>query len=146
MEDRIEALEQARHRMLTGFLIAFVAWQVPTIVQDTLTERAAPLLFRACAVLAAVAAVAWIAYALRLWRLQRQVAEEPMAARVLDDERVREARLRALGFGFWALVVYLTMARLGAFLVDLPTDVVAQAGLLVGVASAIGAFLVYDRG
>lgn len=146
MEDRIDALDQTRRRMLAGFLVAFVAWQVPTIVQEEVAARMPPGIVGAFSVLGALAGIVWIAYSLRLWRLQRQVAREPAAAAALDDERVREARSRALAFGFWALVVYLATARLVAFLLEISPATVAQSGLLVAAAASIGAFLVYDRG
>lgn len=146
MEDRIEALEQARRRMLMGFLIAFVAWQVPTILEDTVAAQVAPGLARVFGVLAAVGGIVWVVSSLRLWRLQRQVARDPEAAVALDDERVREARSRALVFGFWALVVYMAMARMTAFVLQISAATVSQSGLVVAASAAIGAFLVYDRG
>jgi hypothetical protein len=146
MEDRIDAMERMRRRMLAGFLVAFVAWQVPTIVREAAGAWMPPGIAGASAVLAALAAIIWIAYSLRLWRLQRQLAHEPAMAEALDDERVKEARSRALAFGFWALLVYLAMVRLAAFLLEISAATVAQSGLVVAAAAAIGAFLVYDRG
>lgn len=146
MEDRIDALERTRRRMLAGFLVAYVTWQVPTIVQEAAGARMPPGIVGASSVLAALAAVVWIAYSLWLWRLLRQLAHDPAMAEALDDERVEQARSRALAFGFWALLVYLAMARLAAFLLEISAATVAQSGLVVAVAAVIGAFLVYDRG
>jgi hypothetical protein len=145
MEDRVEALDRSRRRMLTGFLVAFLAWQVPAIVLAA-TQIAHRGVAVASSLLAAVAGVVWIVYLVRLLRLQREVAGDPEAALALEDERVRQARARAFAFGFWALSLYLLAARFGAFVVELPTAEVVQAGLVVAAASAIGAFLVYDRG
>ena len=145
MEDRIESLERARRRMLTGFLVAFVAWQAPALVLQA-SHTAHRGIAVAFSLLAAAAAVVWIVYLVRLLRLQRRVAAEPGAAEALEDERVRQARARAMTFGFWAVVLYLVVARWGAFFAALPTAEVVQAGLVVAAAAAIGAFLVYDRG
>lgn len=146
MQDRIEVLERARRRMLAGFLVAFVAWQLPVVAEELLVEEMAPGIVTASRLVGVVAAVVWMVYSLRLWRLQRLVSRDPEAATALDDERVRQVRARSLGFGFWTLIVYLVAVRLGAFLVALPAAAVAQLGFVVAAASVIGAFLVYDRG
>lgn len=145
MEHRIEQLDRARRRTLLGFLVAFVAWQTPTIVQEALGAAVPASLGRGLAGLAALAGAVWVFYAIRLVLLRRELARDSEAAAALDDERVRQVRARSLAFAFWALVVYLAAVRLATFAADLAAGAVALGGLLVAAAAALGAFLVLDR-
>lgn len=143
--DRIEQLDSARRRMLLGFLIAFVAWQTPTLVSDLVGGALPKAAQGGLAILAILAWVTWLVYGTRLWRLRRTIGKDPRIAAALDDERVTNARLRALAFAFWAELVFLVVIRLLAFLRPLPASSVALAGIIVAAVAAIGGFLYYDR-
>lgn len=145
MDSTIDQLDRTRRRMLLGFLIAFVTWQAPTIVQDAFGAALPEAARGSLALFALACALAWIYYALRLAALQRRVAADPEAAAALDDERIRHLRARAFTFAFWATIVYLVAVRLAAFVGSVPAGPAAQGGLLVAAAAAIGAFLYLDR-
>lgn len=145
MDRSIEQLDQTRRRTLLGFLIAFVAWQAPTIAQEALGASVSALVEGGLSILAAVAGAVWIFYAARLVLLRRQVARDAEADATLNDERVRQLRSKALTFAFWALVVYLAALRLAAFAANVSVGAAALGGLLVAAVAAIGAFLVLDR-
>ena len=145
MEGRIEQLERARRRTLLGFLVAFVAWQTPTIAQEALRAALSAPVERGLGILAAAAGAVWVFYMLRLILLRRKVLHDSDAAAALDDERVRHIRAKSFIFAFWSLVIYLAAIRLATFATDVPGGVVALGGLLVAAAAAIAAFLVLDR-
>lgn len=145
METTIEQLDRTRRRMLLGFLLAFVAWQGPTIAQEAFSAALPGVVAASLGVIAGACGLVWIYYAARLTILQRRVAADPEAAAALDDERVRHLRARAFTFAFWSIVVYLVAIRLASFAGDVPAGPAAQGGLLVAAAAAIGAFLVLDR-
>lgn len=143
--DRVERMDRLRRRMLVGFLVTYVAWQAPTILQDALGASVAPAVTSGLRWIAALAGLVWIFHGARLARLMRRIGADPELAEALQDERVVQWRDRAQIFAFWALVAYLAVVRLGAFFAHVPAGVVAQAGLLLAVVTAIGCFLVLDR-
>jgi len=145
VEGRIELLDRTRRRTLLGFLVAFVAWQAPTIAQEALGAAVSAPVEGGLTILAAVAGVVWLFYAIRLILLRREVARDSEAAAALDDERVRQVRAKSLACAFWSLVVYLAAIRLATFATAIPAGVAALGGLLVAAAAAIAAFLVLDR-
>ncbi len=129
-----------------GLLVAFVAWQAPTIAQEALGGAAlSALVERVLTILAAAAGGVWVLYGIRLILLRRELSRDPEAAAALDDERVRQVRAKALAFAFWCLVVYLAAIRLATFATDLAAGALALGGLLVAAVAALGAFLVLDR-
>jgi hypothetical protein len=145
MEGRIEQLDRARRRTLLGFLVAFVAWQVPTIAQEALGTAVSSRVEGGLTILAAAAGGVWLVYAIRLMLLRREVARDSEAAAALDDERVRHLRAKSFTFAFWSLVVYLAAIRLATFATEIPAGAAALGGLLVAAAAVIAAFLVFDR-
>ena len=144
--ERIERLDRTRHRTLFGFLLAFVAWQGPTVAQEALGASVSPGVGGALTALAAAAGLVWLVYGVRWLLLRRELARDAAVAAALDDERVLHLRAKALAVGFWSLVVYLAAVRLAAFAADVSAGAISLGGLLVAAVAAIGAFLVLDRG
>jgi len=129
-----------------GFVVGYVLWQI-TVLADEFgrprpAESAAGTLFW----LAVVFGVVWFAFGIRYAIVMRRIKSDPVVSRALDDERVRGIRGSAYAIGFWSLGAYLIAARLLAFIVEIPGSIIAQAGIGVGLASAVIAFLVLDRG
>lgn len=145
MDNRLEILEQARRRTLLGFLVSYVAWQAPTILDDALGASIGSGMSTALTVLAATAGLVCIVYGARLVRVMRAISADPEAAEALQDERVVRWRERAQVFGFWVLVAFLIVVRLGAFFRAADAAVVAQIALLLAVVSTISWFLYLDR-
>ncbi len=74
MDSTIDRLDRTCRRKLLGFLIAFVTWQAPTIVQEAF-RAALPKDLRGGLALSVLAcALVRIYYAPRLTALQRRVA------------------------------------------------------------------------
>jgi|GEM_PF-7020784 len=142
----VEQLEGARRRMLLGFLDGYVAWQVPQFITrvwgDVLPDWGRGVL--AAAMLVGLAG--FLFYGWQIVRIQQRAKQDAALGEALNDERVREARYRALVFGFWSVIVYLA----GVCLADLVqplghTGAWSQLGLVVAASSAIMAFLWFDR-
>jgi len=144
--NRIDQVDALRRRMLVGFLVTYSAWQAPTILQDALGASVGPAAISALRWTAAVAGLVWVAYGVRLALLMRRIDADPDLVAALNDEQIVDWRERAQVFGFWVLVSYLVVVRLGAFFTQAPAGVVAQVGLVLAVVSAIGCYLYLDRG
>jgi len=131
--------------MLLGFAIAYMAWQVPTVLDEVLAGHV-PGRYRAfLTILAAAAGIAWLAFAASYIRTARVIARDAKAAAALDDERVRESRNRSYAVGFWTLGGFLIATRLLAFAWDVSASAVAQLGLMLAIVVPIATFLVLDR-
>lgn len=131
--------------MLLGFAIAFMAWQVPTVLDEVLAGRVPDQYGVFLTILAAAAGIVWLAFAISYMRTARVIARDTNAAAALDDERVREIRIRSYAVGFWTLGGFLIATRLLAFVWDLSVSAVAQLGLMLAVVAPIATFLVLDR-
>ena len=141
----VEQRDQQRRNALVAFLIAFCLWQVPLLLGEWVSVPGP--LRGGLAVAAAGGGLVWAWMMLRLYRLQRAIAGDPAVAAALDDERVREVRLRSFTVGFVAIVVYLVLLRVSTALptAAVPVGVAAQLGILVAVVAPTTAFLFYDR-
>lgn len=157
MEDQIERLDRQRRRMLVGFVVALIAFRVPEILREALITELPDGLRGALLMIALVGTVLFVVYMLRLFIFGAKLAQSPNLAAVLLDERVRAVSSRAFAVGFWAVMTLLAAASAlpavawaftdsGAIVTERVGAVAADTGLLVGVVTAIVAFLVLDRG
>lgn len=157
MEDQIERLDRQRRRMLVGFVVALIAFRVPEILREALKTELPNGLRGALLMIALVGTVLFVVYMLRLFTFGAKLAQSPNLAAVLLDERVRTVSSRACAIGFWAVITLLAAASAlpavawaftdsGAIVAERVGAVAADTGLLVGVVTAIVAFLVLDRG
>ncbi|MDX1443982.1 MAG: hypothetical protein R3270_09470 [Gammaproteobacteria bacterium] len=144
MTSEIDKLEQSRRRMLAGFGVAFLVWQLPEILVAIipLPGWAGP----AFSVAAIAGVLGFLYYGWRMMSLAGRLADEPELSEGLYDERVRGLRDRAFVVGFWTLLVYI--AFLHAFTLFFELHAVAawiRLGLVIGVVVPITTFLVLDR-
>lgn len=142
---KVDILDRSRRRMLLGFAIAYMAWQVPTVLDEVLAGRIQDQYGTYLTILAAAAGVVWLVFAISYVRAARAIAGDANAAAALDDERVRDNRNRSLAAGFWTLGGFLIATRLLAFVWDLSASAVAQLGLMLAVVVPIATFVVLDR-
>lgn len=141
----VDILGRSRRRMLLGFAIAFIAWQVPTVLDEVLAGSVPDRYGVLLTVLAAVAGIVCLVFAIRYVRTARAIARDASVAAALDDERVRAIRNRSYAVGFWTIGGFLIATRLLALGWDLSASAVAQIGLIVAVAAPIVTFVVLDR-
>lgn len=142
---RVDVLDRSRRRMLLGFAIAFMAWQVPTVLDEVLAGRVPDQYGTYLTILAAAAGVIWLVFAIRYVRTARAIARDANAAAALDDERVRDNRSRSYAVGFWTLGGFLIVTRLLALVWDVSASAVSQLGLMLAVVVPIATFLLLER-
>ncbi|HKK69578.1 MAG TPA: hypothetical protein VKA86_00060 [Candidatus Krumholzibacteria bacterium] len=131
--------------MLLGFAIAFMVWQVPTVLDEVLTGRIPNQYGTYLTILAAAAGVVWLVFAISYLRTARAIARDPNAAAALDDERLRDNRSRSYAVGFWTLGGLLIMTRLLSMVWDVSVSAVSQVGLMLAVVVPIVTFLLLER-
>lgn len=131
--------------MLLGFAIAFILWQVPTVLEEVLAGRVPDQCGTYLTILAAAAGIVWLVFAISYVRIARVIARDPNAATALDDERVRENRSRSYAVGFWTLGGFLIMTRLLALGWDVSASAVSQVGLMLAVVVPIATFLLLEQ-
>ena len=141
MGHSIEAKNVQLRRAMLAFLVSFCALQLLTVLRE-LVEGA---LRRPLAVGAAVAAFVWIGVGFQLFRVRRAIHADAAARRALNDERIRELRLRSLTIGYVATIIYLCILRLAGTWVPVPIGVAADVGIFVAVAAPLTAFLLFER-
>lgn len=157
MEDQIERQDRLRRRMLIGFVVAMIALYLPKILRESLETELPDGLRGVLIVIGLVGTVLFVVYMMRLLIFGAKLAQSPGLAAVLFDERVRAVWSRACAVAFWVVITLLAAASAlpavawaftdsGAVVSERVGAVVADAGLLVGVVTAITAFLVLDRG
>lgn len=157
MEDKIERQDRLRRRMLIGFVVAMIALYLPKILREALETELPDGLRGVLIVIGLVGSVLFVVYMMRLLIFGAKLAQSPGLAAVLLDERVRTVWSRACAVAFWVVITLLAAASAlpavawaftdsGAVVSERVGAVVADAGLLVGVVTAITAFLVLDRG
>jgi hypothetical protein len=144
--NKIEQLVVERRRSLTAFLVAFVAWQLPQVVEAYSEQGVPSWLNHALDAAIALGALAYIYSCWRLMRTLRRIRHDPSAQSALLDERFQLTRLRAASFGFYATVAALAVhfALIHAFALE--TKAALQTCLLVAVASAGSYMLWAERG
>lgn len=142
-----DQLDRSRRAMLVGFLVGFVAWQLPSIIGEIWGDVLPRYLELTLMVAALAGLAAFLYYGWRIIQLGRLVRDNPALDEALNDERVRWLRLRAFEAGFWTLVVYMAAVRLVAMAYALPAGAGAfmQLGLVVAASGAILAYLWLDR-
>jgi hypothetical protein len=141
VESRIEERNRELRRALLAFLVAFCFWQLPLLIRESAdVQVTGPF-----AVVAALGAVLFAVSTFRLYRVQRAIAADPVAREALNDERIRQVRLRSFNVGFFALATYVGLLRLTAPVLALPMAIAAQLGITVAVVFPIAAFLLYER-
>lgn len=157
MEDQIERLDRQRRRMLVGFVVAVIALWGPNILRGALRTELPNGVRGALIMIGLVGTVLFVVYMMRLFIFGAKLAQSPNLVAVLLDERVRAISSRACAAGFWAVMTLLFVASAlpavawaytgyGAIVSERVGAVVADTGILVGVVTAIVAFLVLDRG
>ncbi len=142
-----ERLDRSRRRMLVGLLLALIAWIAMRIVGLLGASGNQPLAIVLAGSLI-LGGVVWLFYLARMIGYANAVrggGDRPLRE-VLIDERVRSNRLRAFSFGFGAVLVSQLVMLVASVQADIPVGLVVNLTLAVAIASAIGAFLVCDRG
>jgi hypothetical protein len=90
--------------------------------------------------------IVWLFYVARMIGYANAVRGERPLREALADELVHSNRLRAFSFEFTAVLVSQLVMLVASVQADIPVGVVVNLTLAVAIASAIGAFLIYDRG
>lgn len=139
-----ESMEVSRRRLLVQGLVAFGLWQVADVIR-----RAVPGLTREWRIGLVIAAllgwVIWSIHLLKMSNFQKLLKRDPALREALNDERIRQLRLRAFFAGYWALLCAIGVFYGLSLFLPLPGSVVAQILLIVGVCSPMLALLIYDR-
>jgi hypothetical protein len=139
----IEHLNRRRRWLLTAFVATYTLWQGTEIARRAVQPSGS--LAVAMRGLSVLGALLWVAASVWLYRSGKLIAANPTVASALNDERVGVMRLRALAAGFVALIVYLVLLRLSKILFEVPVDLAAELGILVGVVVSVGSFVLYER-
>lgn len=138
----IDALDRSRRRMLIGLLAGFGVWQAAGIASELLSRGALPRWASLLSI--ALSLAGWLYWSVNIVRMLKwihRVRASAGAADALNDERIRDARLRAFSFAL-ALVL---AAQLVPLFAPISARVGAQLTILVGCVAAIGAFLILER-
>jgi hypothetical protein len=145
MPNITELLDRSRRRMLMGLLSALIAWVALRIwgVLGASESGAVDLTLTGLLILGGAV---WLLYLVRMIGYAHAARADRSLLDALYDERVRANRRRAFSFGFVAVLVSQLVMLVASIGADLPVGLVVNLTLAVAIASAIGAFLVYDRG
>jgi hypothetical protein len=131
--------------MLVGLLLALIALIAMRIVGLLGASGNQPLAIVLAGFLI-LGGVVWLFYLARMIGYANAVRGDRPLREVLIDERVRSNRLLAFPFGFGAVLVSQLVMLVASVQADIPVGLVVNLTLAIAIASAIGAFLVYDRG
>jgi len=133
--------ERTRTRLLLGGLIFFVAWEGLRLAEHLFAGslgRTARLTLIAGSL---IGWLGWLYYLMRSVRLAARVRATPELEATLEGEVVQAARLKAFRAGFVAVM----MAQAVPLVVTMPALAAAELSILVGVATVIGSYLLYER-
>jgi hypothetical protein len=143
--NNIEHLYSQRRRMMTGFMVAFTCWQIPSLIED---YRTSPLPASAETVLnifTVVGALLFAYFVFRLARVKRNIKADPEVMRALQDERSRDIQLQAMKVGFVVTFLATTVFRFITLAWGLPVEAVLQTILVTAVVSTSLTYLYLDR-
>lgn len=146
MSESVEQLDRRRRRLLLWFVLAFTAWQVPTIIDDVMGDDGGRLWAGLIALSSVAGMLLWLVVGYRLLRTMQAIDSRPEVRAALNDERIQRLQDRSLRVGFFGLVIYLVGARLLSLLYALPVKTIADIGILVAVVVPIVAFLFREWG
>ena len=145
MADITEKLDRSRRRMLAGLLAALIAWLALRIV-ELLGAPGSGAVTSALVGLLIVGGAVWLFHFVLMIGSANAVRGNRSLLEALNDERVRSNRRRAFSFGFVAVLATQLVMLVASIRTDIPVGLALNLTLAVAIASAIGAFLVYDRG
>ncbi len=144
---KAERFERARRRMLLGFAVGFGTWMVARLVRELLPALDTGPVVAFAVLVGGIAG--WLVFAVYLvWILRFTVTvhRDPAVEEILNDELVVENRRKALAFGFGAAMATQAALILFDWLRPASATLGANLTMLVGALSAVGTFLVLDRG
>lgn len=142
-----DQLVSSRRRVLMGILIGFSVWQVADLADRFGAATLSRSMHNALGAITLVGVLIYLASLIWLAPMTKLIKANPALRESLNDELVQHLRLKASSFGFGAAmavqVVPIVASIAGAPLAGV---LVARLTLFVGVAAALGAFLVFERG
>jgi hypothetical protein len=137
-----EDLDRSRRRLLLGFLVGFSLWWGGSIARSLLAGMALPRGVRAAlSTLEIAGCFTYLFYGFRVVLWGRRAGADKELAASLNDERVRQARLKAFSAAFFAM----NAAQLIPLTTAIPAMIAAQLTLLVGFTTAAAAYLAFER-
>ena len=144
--NEVERMDAKRDRLITLSLASFLVWQGGDIAQQVCEQLGAPKDLRVAAVFVSlIGGIAWGYSMLLLRRFFRRLGANPSLAAALEDEGIRDARLRSCAV---ALVVTMGCVAIttgvGVF-APLSARLCGQFTILLGAGSVLVAFLYYRR-
>lgn len=141
-----EAMAAERDRRIALGLAGFLVWQAGDIALQLCRHLGAPQILVGAAVCTTlIGAIAFVAGALRIWRLHRFLRRNRPLAAIPNDEGVHEPRLRALVVGFSATMAVLALTVAIAAFVPLPARICGQIAIAVGVGASQATWLYLRR-
>jgi len=156
--EEVERLDRQRNRSLAWFLGSFLVWNLSAM--GGMIVVASPVRHAEWVLgpLFSIPALIWLFSLLRYFGIQSRIRSQPRLAKVLNDELVRTAWLKAAAAGFWAMLtaeilvtVWRTLAAnlaIGFRLIPmnpvLAMDIRSPLVLAIGVGVTIGVYL-YQR-
>jgi hypothetical protein len=129
--------------MLIGSIVSFCVAQAAMIL-----DRAVSLDIRIRVILILAALLGWALFTLQLlliFRTGRELLDHPDTQTALNDELVRQNRLKAMAAGFWAAILCQGVLFIANLILPFDAGIGSQITITVAVAGMIGAFLHYDR-
>lgn len=144
--NEIERMDAARDRFTYLSLAGFLVWQGGDVARQAFVLLGAPRALSVAAFLVSLlGAIAWAGSLVLLRRWMRLLRANPSLMAALNDEAVRDARLRASAVGFVATSATLAIVTgVGAF-VPLSARLAGQVSILVAVSAFLSAYLHFRR-
>jgi hypothetical protein len=133
--------ERTRTRLLLGGLIFFVIWEGLRLAERLFAGSLDRTTRQVLIIGSLLGWLGWSYYLIRTVSLGRIVRSTPGLESTLNDEFIQLARLKAFRAGFVAVM----LAQIVPIAFTIPGPVAGQLSILVGVATTIGGFLIYER-
>ena len=136
------ALDRSRRRMLLGCLVGFGLWQGLSIADRLIGVATLARAVRIVLLIISLAAWAyWSFHLVQMVRWIRLIKADDASAASLNDERVRQTRMKAFSIALFAVMA----VQVPLLFTGIAAGVAAQLTILVGCTAAIGGFLILDH-
>jgi len=142
----VERMDAARDRLIYLSLAGFLVWQAGDVARQVFDLLGAPRALRVAAIVVGLlGAVAWACGLVLLRRWMRRLRANPSLVMALEDEVVRDARLRAFAVGFFATIGALAVVTVVGAFFPFSARLAGQLSILVAVSVSLSALLHFRR-
>jgi sterol desaturase/sphingolipid hydroxylase (fatty acid hydroxylase superfamily) len=140
-----EKMEYYRTRMLCGFLIGFVFWQIPMLLTSLWSNATVKLIAAFVSPISVIGGVVWMYYLVQVVRFGFMLRKHPEMGKKFNDERIQQTRLKSFTAGFWVLVVLQPILMYLAPATDMTAEGVVMVNIFFAVTSVLVAVLILER-